>query len=440
MADSGNILSRLRRGPVLVLGVAVLVAGLLIVSRPERPALELPEKSWSVTVMPAAAASIRPNLELYARVESRQDASLSAAVEADVIEVLVQDGDDVEAGQTLIILDDQDAQLELVQREADVQEIRADIKLERQRRARNLEALVNENELLALTESNAERVRSLYKDNLLSQANVDDSAEEYKRQQLSVTSRQLSIEESEIRINKLQAQLRRAQAFRDRAKLAADRTRIGAPFAGSISNSNVSVGDRVRVGDEVMRLHNPASLELHTQVPTRYAQRIRDALVAKLEMPTQVMVNGKEYAARLARISSQTREGSGSVEAYLDFVDLPPETQLGATLRVLLSLPAEPNALAIPAEAIYGRNRIYIVAESRLVGLDVERLGERQLANGRSEVIVRSSQLRPDDKIITTKLSAAADGLLVEIADNSNVAEPDAMLAAGGSAAGNTSR
>ncbi len=436
MSVSGNILSRLRRGPVLVMGAAVLVAALLIASRPERPALELPEKSWSVTVMPATPASVRPNLELYARVESRQDASLSAALEADVMEVLVQDGDRVAAGQSLIVLDDQDAQLELVQREADVQEIRADIKLERQRRARNLEALVNENELLALTESNAERVRSLYKDKLLSQANVDDSAEEYKRQQLSVTSRQLSIEESEIRINKLQAQLRRAQALRDRARLAADRTLISAPFAGAISNLNVSVGDRVRVGDELMRLHNPASLELHTQVPSRYSPRIRDALLAKLELPTQVMVSGEEYAARLARISSQTREGSGSVEAYLDFIDLPPETQLGATLRVLLSLPAEPNALAIPAEAIYGRNRIYIVADSRLVGLDVERLGERQLSGGRTEVIVRSSQLKPDDQIITTKLSAAADGLLVEIAGQSSAQAMDAMLAAGSVEAG----
>ena len=157
-----HLLKRVRRGPVLALVGAFVLFAVLVTTRPEREPLRLPEKSWSVAVMPTRTAEMQPNLELYAKVESPQDASLSAAVEADVLEVLVQDGESVPAGQALIILDDQDSQLELLQREADVQEIRADINLERQRLLRNRQALINEQELLALTESNAERVQSLY--------------------------------------------------------------------------------------------------------------------------------------------------------------------------------------------------------------------------------------------------------------------------------------
>ena len=230
MGTLKNMLKRLRRGPILVLAGAVVLFVVLVSSRPQRPPLELPEKAWNVSVVPARAADIQPNLELYAKVESPQDANLSAAVEADVLEVRVQDGDMVAAGDALVLLDDQDSQLDLLQREADVQEIRADINLERQRLLRNEQALGQEQELLSLAESNTERVRTLFDDKLLSQSDVDDSTEELKRQQLAVTSRQLLIEESQIRVRKLQAQLTRAQALRDRAKLAADRTRITAPF------------------------------------------------------------------------------------------------------------------------------------------------------------------------------------------------------------------
>lgn len=431
MGTIKNLLSRLRRGPVLVLAGAIVLFVVLVSSRPQRPPLELPEKAWNVSVVPARAADLQPNLELYAKVESPEDANLSAAVEADVLEVLVQDGDTVAAGDVLVLLDDQDSQLDLLQREADVQEIRADINLERQRLLRNEQALVQEEELLALAESNTGRVRSLYKDKLLSQSDVDDSTEELKRQQLAVTSRQLLIEESQIRVKKLQAQLTRAQALRDRAKLAADRTRITAPFDGAISNVQVSVGDRVRVGDDVLRIHNPQAIELRSQVPTRFAARVRDALAQQVDMAATVSVAGSEYGARLERLSAQTRQGSGSVDAYLSFDSLPPETQLGATLRVLLSLPAEPGAVAVPAEAVYGRNRIYLAEDGRMLGLDVERLGERRLPDGRSEVIIRSPELGPDDQIVSTKVSNAADGLLVAIRDPANGNSDGPRLAVG---------
>jgi RND family efflux transporter MFP subunit len=415
MSKSLNILKRLRKGPVLALAGALAVAALLITTRPERPPITMPERSWSVSVVPARPAPLQPTLELYGRVESPQDAGLSAAVEAEVMELLVRDGEAVTAGQALLQLDDRDAQLDLLQRQADVREIQATVALERQRLLRNEEALDKEQELLALAEDNTARARSLKADGVLSQSDVDRSSEELKRQQLAVSSRQLAIEESTIRLDQLRAQLQRAEALRDRSQLTLERTRVTAPFAGLISNVEVSPGDRVSVGDSLMRLHNPDSLELRTQVPTRHVARVRDALSADQSLRAEVDVGGQPYEATLVRVSGQTREGSGAVDAFLRFDRMPGDTQLGATLRLLLALPAEPGAIALPAEALYGRNRIYKVEDGRMVSLDVERIGERTLPDGRSEVLVRSPALTPDDQIITTKVSTAADGVLVDI-------------------------
>lgn len=428
MKQIKDFILRLRPGPVMVLLSAIAVAVVLVSTRPERPAIAIPEKAWSVDVVPALPSAIRPTLELYARIESPKDAQLSAAVEADVLNVIVQDGDRVEAGAELLVLDDRDARFELLQRDADVQEIRAQINLEEQRLRRNKEALFKEQELLELTVSNAERSRSLYKDNLVSLSNVDDTAEDLKRQELAVTSRQLVIEESQIRKDQFAAQLQRAEALRDKARLTLDRTRIVAPFDGVISDVDASVGDRVRVGDGLMRLHNPESIELRTQVPTRFASRVRMALDSSDTIGAKTTIAGQIYETRLTRLSGQTREGSGSVDAYLVFETPPQNAPLGTTVPLLLSLPAATDAIALPAEAVYGRNRVFKLLGDRMAAVEVERVGERLNAEGRSEVLISSDQLTAGDFIITTKISSATDGLLVRVRDGQAT---DSMLAAG---------
>lgn len=416
---------RLRRGPLLVLLLAFGLAALLVATRPERPTVQLPERAWNVEVIVAEPRSLSPTLELNARLESPEDASLQAALAGDVLEVLVRDGDRVETGELLARLDDRDLRLELVQREADVAEITAQLQLERRRLVRNREALARERELLELAEKNAARARELYKDKLVSLANLDDSAEELKRAQLAVTSRLLAIEESELRSQQHQAQLARAEALRDKAALDVERSRITAPFGGLIADVDISVGGRVRAGDTLMRLYNPQRLELRTQLPTRYAALLREALSRNDEsLHASVRVGSEELPAKLMRISGQTRAGSGSVDAFLKFIEAPASVQLGATLRLLLSLPAQDDSLAVPAEALYGRDRVFVVEGQRMVSRPVERLGERQTSDGRSEVIIRAPTITAGDLIISSRLSAAADGMLVKLPPGYGL-EPD---------------
>ena len=73
--------------------------------------------------------------------------------------------------------------------------------------------------------------------------------------------------------------------------------------------------------------------------------------------------------------------------------------------------------MAVPAEAIYGRNLLYKLSDTRMESVQVERLGERTSPNGNAEVIVRSPKLSKNDKVIVTKLANAADGLLVNVSD-----------------------
>ena len=411
-----------------ILAAAFVVALAVIMSRPESQQRPSQERSVVVDTIPAARGTFRPALELFGRVESSQDAELRSAVEADVITVHVKDGEKVDQGGLLVSLDGRDARLELLQRDADVKDFQARVRLEQRRIARNEEAIEREQELLELAKRNAERADALFDDKLLSKSDLDTTAENLKRQELALAQRELALEESEIGLIQLQAQLARAKAQRDQAKLKLERTEIKAPFAGIVSELGVSVGDRVNPSEVMMRLHDPVSLEIRAQIPSRYVGMVRGGLSdSDLEMPATVEVDDRTFAGRLNRLAGQTREGSGGVDSFISLVgEDASDIRLGSTVRLTVELPPQDQAVAIPAEAIYGNDRLFKVVDGRMKMVAVERVGELIERSGSSRVLVRSTALRDSDEIIVTKVSNAVDGLLVRSA---NEADPSGRVA-----------
>jgi hypothetical protein len=99
--------------------------------------------------------------------------------------------------------------------------------------------------------------------------------------------------------------------------------------------------------------------------------------------------------------------------------------------RLELQLPAVDDAIAVPRSALYGNDHVYRVSEGRLERVRVERLGEsRGESQGElrgddrgSRLLLRSDALRPGDRIATTQLPNAVDGLRVRW-DDAGTSEP----------------
>ncbi len=81
-----------------------------------------------------------------------------------------------------------------------------------------------------------------------------------------------------------------------------------------------------------------------------------------------------------------------------------------------MDLPDASNSVALPYEAVYGTNRIYRLEGERMRGLNVERVGEQRSPDGGARVLVRGPDLQPGDRIVTTQLPNAMDGLRVKVA------------------------
>ena len=415
-----------RRHPAFaVLSVAIIVAVGFVATRPANEPAPRRERVWVVETIPFEKTTLRPSLELFGSVLSPQDAELSAGIEANVIDVAVRDGETVSRGQLLVRLDDRDAELDLRQQAANVLEIEARYEIAQRRLEFSRGSLEKEKELFTLAESRQARAQELFDLKRLSNSEFENASENFKRQQIALNQAELALLENSTAVQELEAQMIRADALQEQATLMLERARITAPFDGVVSEPQISIGDRVRVGDPLMRIQNPKSLEIRTQIPARYAKSLASALGRAEKMAAKIEVEGIEIAGKLLRISALTRENSGGVDAFVGLTEQPQGLRLGSTVRVSLELAKENDVFAVPAEAVYGRDRIYIRDGDRMKMATVERVGDRSLADGRTETLLRSPTLQPGDEVIVTKLANPSDGLLISVSSGPQPADTD---------------
>ena len=98
-------------------------------------------------------------------------------------------------------------------------------------------------------------------------------------------------------------------------------------------------------------------------------------------------------------------------------------------LNLTIQLPAEPNLVALPVQAIYDGNKIYRVIDERLQSIRIERIGEYQSPTDGYQILVRGEAIAAQDLIITTQLPRAINGLLVDLANAQEESlEPSATL------------
>jgi multidrug efflux pump subunit AcrA (membrane-fusion protein) len=400
--------------PLLILATGVIGFLILRATAPESPPMDVGERVWRVTTQTVSPATLSPTLTLYGHVTTPRTANLSAAVEADVLETPAEEGRQVTAGDVLVRLDDRETRLLMAQREADVADIRAQISTERLRNARDREALRHDEALLELAQRAVARAEDLLARNLGSQSSLDDARRAYEQQALAVNTRHLALEDFGARIEQLEARTRRAEAQLDDARLDLERTQVRAPFDGRIARLAVAPGDRVRVGDAIITLYDVGALEVRARIPARYLPVVRDALEADVHLAARGDIDGREIRLELTRLAGEAPATGAGVEGLFRVVEGGEHAPLGRFLTVTLALPAQEGVVALPFEALYGVERVYRVEEGRMRALSVERRGEWIDPDGRERVLVHGPAIRDGDRLVTTRLPNALDGLRVE--------------------------
>lgn len=402
--------------PLLIILAAIAVFVGLKKTRPGTQPIEVKEKAWVVAVEEVRPARRSPGITLYGKVESLWSSILTAGISADVIAVEVIEGSRVSKGDLLVQLDDRDARLELLQRQAEVEEVLATIASQEVRHETDLNILPREKSLQQLTLNEVERLQALVSKKVSARSALDSALQAAERQAIAVTQVEQAIHEHRSKMRELQAKLGRAEALQQKAALELERTRVNAPFNGSISRVLVSPGRRVRSGDSLLEIFDTDALVFRAVLPNRHIPAIKRARAAGQDLAVQGEIDNEAVTARLLSLTARVDEGSGGVEGLFAIHGDGAALQQGRLSRLILELPPMDGVIALPHEAIYGTGQVYrLNNQHRLELLSVEKLGETR-ADGENLVLIHSGELQPGERILATQLPNAVDGLLVRIA------------------------
>jgi multidrug efflux pump subunit AcrA (membrane-fusion protein) len=402
--------------PFLVLLLSAVIFFSLVNSKTERQKPVLSEKIWQIDVVTAKLQELSPALTLYGRIESPEQLKAAAPGGGIVKNVFVRNGARVSEGQRLVTLDRRDFDAALLQAEADLRDIENQIAELGIRHESNKSSLKTERNLLALAETEVERLVKLQQQNLSADTALNSARSELGRQQLAVTSRELDVDSYPARQQILIARQDRAKAQLAQARLAMNRSDLRAPFDAIVSEVAVAAGDRVSLGQLLISLFPVQALEIRAHLPINYIESVQQAIARGAQLEARVAGRDDLGSLPVLRLAGEA-EATG-IDVYFDIDATDDQLRPGELLPLSLRLPAESNVYAVPYQAIYGNSRIYLVAEQRLKAIEVITVGQARGDDGQVLVLIRSDAISPGDQISVTHLPNAVSGLQVKTGDD----------------------
>lgn len=360
-----------------VRGAAVCAIAILVLAACEKPeeestAEDEPKPAIPVEVTTVGRADIYSTYSGTAAIEAFAEASVIAKVGGEIRQILVEEGDDVTAGQLLARLDGDRLRLELAQSEANLQKLRRDY----------------------------QRNRDLKDRSLISAGDFE----------------------------KIQYEMEALEASNNLAKLELSYTEIRAPIDGVISERFVKTGNTISVNDPLFTITSLEPLVAYLHVPEREYRRISRGMPASLRVDA---LSGTRFPAEIARVSPVVDPDSGTFKITVEVSDETRRLKPGMFARIDIISDMHANALQIPRAAIVdeaGESGVFVVkddvAEKREISTGFAANGNIEILTGLSDgeqvIVVGHTGLRDGSKVQVIGDRTAGTNAVVATPDSSS--------------------
>jgi membrane fusion protein (multidrug efflux system) len=233
----------------------------------------------------------------------------------------------------------------------------------------------------------------------LAESNYNRTQELEKEKFVSATARDQAL--NALRVAQANVQLMEARLAK---------TKIVAPFAGIIGIRQVSVGDFVKEGQDLVTLEDISALKVDFRVPEQFVAVLKPG--QKVEMGSDALP-GRKYVATLDAIDPLVDQAGRAVLLRARLRNSDGQLRPGMFVRTRLIVSQRDNALLVPEEALVpvgGDQFVFRVADGRAqrvkIAVGVRRAGMVEVKQG----------LAPDDVVVTAGQLRLRDGLPVAVA------------------------
>lgn len=174
------------------------------------------------------------------------------------------------------------------------------------------------------------------------------------------------------------------------------------------------MGDLVRPGDNLIELFDTNVLEVRAQIPTKYVVQVSFALKNKEKIMATMTANGETFEFVCDRVAAEVKQGTAGLDAFFRVLSGNDLIPMGATLQLTVHMPAQADLIAVPSNAIYGLNKVYLVVDGRLQAVSVDKVGN-YTKSGQQWALIKSADIKAGDQIVVNQLPNAITGLKVKI-------------------------
>lgn len=298
----------------------------------------------AVDVARVTSAMLVDDVNAVGTIRSNESVVIRPEVSGRIVKLNFADGQQVRKGQLLIAFDSTVNQAEVEQAKAE----------------------------LGIAKANYERVADLAKQKFMSDRARDESL---------------------ANVHVLEAKLALAQARLSKLD-------IRAPFSGIVGIRNVSIGDYVKDGTDLVNLEDISSVKVDFRVPERYADLVHRGQAIEVVVDA---LPGKPFRAKVDAVDPQVDSAGRS--ALLRGRIENPEGRLkpGMFARVRLILAERDNALVVPEESIVpqgGKVMVWKVVDGNAVKTEVKtglrRAAKVEITQGLAlnDIVVTAGQIR----------------------------------------------
>lgn len=355
---------------ILVLCLVLLIAAAAIKAR-KKP------KGEPVETEKVALREIREIVSASGKIFPEKEVKISSDVSGEIVELYVEEGDSVKAGQVLAKIDPE-AYVSAVER------ANASVSGSKSELARSKSSIENATAQIEQAKSqveNARRVhernRKLKEDGVISAQDFEASESNLTQLEANLRSAEASYRASQQATKSAEFNVASSQASLKEIQTSLSRTTILAPTAGIISKLNVEQGERVvgtiqMTGTEMMRIANFNSMEVQVEVSENDILRVSVGDTADIEVDAYLDVKFKGVVTEMASSAANTGVTqaltSDQVTNFIVKIRILPESYAGITDKKMPFRPGmsatvdintntEKNVISIPIQAVTTREK-----------------------------------------------------------------------------------
>jgi membrane fusion protein, multidrug efflux system len=339
-------MNRMNTGLRLLVLVLLAIVSLAGCSNQQTRTVPSPETLQNISVLAVQQANVPDLLEAVGTVRAAQTSDAASQMMGNIVEIRAHEGDQVQRGQVLAVIDDSQPRAALDRAAA------ADLAAQ--------QLLVGTESDLALAESTLKRYQTLYEKKSVSPQEFDEVK---ARQQAAVARRDMA-----------KAGQAQAQAALSQARTSLDYTRIRAPFEGVVTEKKADSGTLASPGMPIFTIEDVRRYRLEATVNENDLRYVRTG------QQVLVTIDALDNAGLSGRVVQIVPAADSASRAFMVKIELPIDTRLRSGLfgRVRFSR-GERQALLIPRSAVVERGQlqgIYVLDQNKVASLRYITLGK----------------------------------------------------------------